>query len=126
VTAAAVITFIGAGFAVLAGLVILAFAAGSSNSHEVFGETAGGFFAVFAVIILGFAALGIIAGVYLLRGSKAWAIVLTVFHGLGVLSGLGNLGSRSPGTGVFSLMVSIAVLICLWVPASRRYYDSRR
>lgn len=125
VTAASVITFVASGFGVLGGIALLALAGSAESTHSYFGSAVGGIAAVFGLLLLAFAGLGITAGVFLLRGSRAWGIVLTVLYGLSILGFLGRLGSSGANLNPVLILIDIAAIICIWAPASRRYYESR-
>jgi hypothetical protein len=120
----AVLNWIGAGLLLLLG--IFALIAGSSAGLFSraglggLGGLGGGVLVVVMLIVLLFAGLGIWVGIGLWR-LQSWAhITQIILTGLNILSGLGNLGSRSnAGSGLCTLVFSIIIVVYLLLPNTR-------
>jgi hypothetical protein len=85
--------------------------------------------AVAVVVGLGFAVFFVFLAMKI-RAGRNWArITLTVLLGLGVLSGLNNLAGDGPAPlrtlGVIGLLLDIAILVLVWLPASNAYIAAR-
>jgi hypothetical protein len=128
VTAAAVIHFIYAGFLGIAAIVflILGIVGGSVLADAFDSNGSGGALAAIGIVVAlvfgAFCALFVFVGLHLLRG-KNWArIVAFIVAGLGILGGISNLSQGSPGSGVFGLALSIAVVLCLTLGGAPAFF----
>jgi hypothetical protein len=118
VTILAVLAFIGAGMLVLGALGVLLGGAMVANmaARPGMGMIAGTMGAIFGVVLLGFAALYLAAGIGFVK-LQNWARVLTiVLCGLGVLSnGLGVLIALVHLHVVIVMVRAIVAVIFLWI-----------
>lgn len=115
VTAAAVLLFVGAGFGVIVGLLLVA-------GGNVLGGSIGGAATLIGIVFLVLAGLQIYAGVLILQLREVGRIIGIVLAAIGVLGALGQLGGNA-GSGVVSLAINGFILYALLTTAA--YFKKR-
>jgi hypothetical protein len=131
VTAAAVLTYISAGLAILASLFLLVLSSVMSEIPDS-GFT-GPVLLVTVVLGIGIGVLYVVAAVMLQRGRSRvfllWLTVATiVINVVGVIVSFGRMASGGPpgGSGLCSIILPVVILILLLQPSTKEWIDAHR